>query len=211
MYGFHKSKMMTKKIANLEANGLITDCKGPWGPYFCLQRNITKRAVSVLSISFGDFVSTTDHWTVVPLATNFLYPAALAVSKISVIRVDLFQWFPWIYGVAIIKLEFGEVIKRSSPLSLPGELRRHLKLCISVLIMFQYFTLLWYSICAKSGCFCLRIWNVLFRSILFMLQLSVMIRLSLMIFYFTLTMYPHFFTNFLVLFKCLPDITCLLN
>ena len=31
VYGFHESKMMTAQIADLEANGLITECEGAWG------------------------------------------------------------------------------------------------------------------------------------------------------------------------------------
>ena len=44
-----------------------------------------------------------------------------------------------------------------------------------------------------------------------LMHLSVMIRLSLMLFYSILTMSLHFFTIFLVLPKCLRNITCHLN
>ena len=77
------------------------------------------------------------------------------------------------------------------------ELRRPLKLYLSFLRMLRYFTLLWWSLCAKSCWFCSWIRKMLFISILFLLQLYVMIRLSLIMLYFILTMYLHFFTTFL--------------
>ena len=36
VYDFHKSKIMTKLIADLEANKLIRDCEGPWGSLILL-------------------------------------------------------------------------------------------------------------------------------------------------------------------------------
>ena len=39
VYGFHENKIMTKQIADLEANGLITNCEGSWGSLLLLTAN----------------------------------------------------------------------------------------------------------------------------------------------------------------------------
>ena len=36
VYSFHESKIMTKHIADLEVNSLITDCEGAWGSLLLL-------------------------------------------------------------------------------------------------------------------------------------------------------------------------------
>lgn len=36
LYGFHESKIMTAQIADLEANGIITDCEGAWSSLLLL-------------------------------------------------------------------------------------------------------------------------------------------------------------------------------
>ena len=149
-------------------------------------------------------MSVADHWTVLSLASNFLSLAALTVSKISVIRANLSLWFPWMCGVAIVKVEFGKVIKKSSKISLSVELRKHLQ-------FYRHFKLVWCTHCENNSCLCSWIRNILLLSILFMLQWYVMKRLSLIIFYFTLAMYPQFFTILLMSPKCLPNIACLLN
>ena len=39
VYSFHESRIMTKLIADLEANKLIRDCEGPWGSLLLLAAN----------------------------------------------------------------------------------------------------------------------------------------------------------------------------
>ena len=95
--------------------------------------------------------------------------------------------------------------------SLPAEPRTYFALYLSVLKMLQHFTLLWCSPYAKSGYFCSQIQSMLFIVIIFLIHLSIVIKLSLTIFYSILIMYLHFFTIFLVLPNCLRNITCHLN
>ena len=66
----------------------------------------------------------TDYWTVSSLVSNSLYPTTLIVPKILVIHVDMFLWFYWICGVAIIRFEYRKVIKKSSHFLPPVELRK---------------------------------------------------------------------------------------
>ena len=47
VYGFHERKMMTAQIADLEANGLITDGEGAWGSLLLLATKPNKE-------SYGD-------------------------------------------------------------------------------------------------------------------------------------------------------------
>ena len=149
-----KARIWLKQYLTLNFVVLLLIVKELGGPYFYLSRNLTKKAVTILTHSFGDFMSVIHHWIVLSLSSSFVYPAVQTVLKISVIRVVLFSWFPWMHGVAIIKLWFGKVIQWSSLFSLPVEERRHFKLCLSTLIILRHFTLLWCNICAKNGYCC---------------------------------------------------------
>ena len=46
VYGFHESKMMTAQIADLEANGLITDGEGAWRSLLLLATKPNKESYS---------------------------------------------------------------------------------------------------------------------------------------------------------------------
>ena len=61
VYSFNESKIMTAQIADLEDNGLITDCDVALGSLLLLAVKLHQESCDDINISFGAFVLATDH------------------------------------------------------------------------------------------------------------------------------------------------------
>ena len=211
VYGFYESKLMTTQMADLEANGIITDCVGSWGSLLLLTAKLYQESCDDTNTFIWRLWGSYRPLNRITLGLEFPVPRCVdSIEDLSDSRGSL----------SMISLDarsgyHQNRVRDSDQKKLvfftPSGTKKNFVLCLSVLKMLHHFTLLWCSLYAPSDFFCSQIPNMLFHVITFLIHLSVMIRLSLMIFYSTLTISLHFFTIFLVFPKCLRNIACYLN
>ena len=155
-----------------------------------------------LSPTFGGYVSAINLWILLPLTSNFLYLAALTVSRIFTIPEDISIMFLDAksgYDQTKVRKSYQENLR----FLLPMERKIQSKSYLSGPRMIQTFTQLWCSLCMKIGYFYFPKQSILLQYTPNNQLLFTMIKSSLMIFYLSLAMSLHSFTIFLVLHKYL--------
>ena len=138
VYDFHESKIMTKIIADLEASDLITDCEGAWGFLLLLAVKLQQESCTDIHafiwrrcVSYRCLHSTTLGFEFpIPRCADGVKDLGDSCGPLSIIFLYIRSGYR--------QIRFWECDQEKLT---PSKTKKTYKFYLSILRMFQYFTL----------------------------------------------------------------------